>query len=850
MKTKKTTQTKTQPKVSIIVPIYRVEKYLVQCLDSIVNQTLKDIEIILVDEGDMDACRYIIDHYEQTDKRVIAIHEKNGGYGASVNKGFDIAKGEYIGIIESDDFIAPEMFEEMYNYAKQTGADVVKTPYYEYWSKKGDKKDVTKVCHYKDFITKESPKDEAFSIMDYPQQMSVHASLWSGIYKTSYIREKNIRFIQAKGGAYVDVGFRIDTLINTDKIAWLSKPYYYYRVDAEGSTTNNFKLGAMLQRWAEAHEAFETKYKGKYDTVGKYLIIDEYLNTVGQCFNFYPTEEEFKLLQSNLSKIDDKIINESPVLSQDRKAKMLKAKYAKDREDFFSTSSKGPEPAPRKLSLFKKIFSIDRDNQYGHSMTLFGKKIKLYKEPKPVKPAYILEGENNKIIVVENGKERVLQPHEKIPGLRVSWIGSNCTAKIHLPIKFLNTLLYVRGDNSYFEIQSTPFTIDWDTEFSLCYSNSKIIIGKDFSCGRSCYFGGFNDNNQSIIIGDGCMFSHNIRTTVSDGHVMYSELTHQILNKAKDIKIGNHVWIGGNVRILKGVTLSDDTIVGTMTLLNKPFLESNVIIAGIPAKIIERNVNWSRAQNEKNLPEDIKSKLDFNPSFTNSNKCKIVGKNNKLIFVENGVEEVATNADKLPAGLRISINGDNNTVKIHLPLEEAANSFIEIDNNGAYVEVGEKVTIINMYIRCCFSENQKCIIGKETILRGGAIVLDECTSCYIGEYCRLSGGLEVRGADGHTILDKDSKEILNRPKNAIKIGDHCWFGLGVRVQKGAIVPNGTIVGAMSIITKQFEKENTILVGAPAKVVKENVIWTGHSIYSLEKQNPDVYELIKKGVFVS
>lgn len=96
-----------QPKISVIVPIYKVEKYLVQCIDSILNQTLKDIEVILVDEGDRDACRFIIDHYEQNDKRVKAIHEKNGGYGASVNKGMEIAVGEYISIIESDDFIEP-----------------------------------------------------------------------------------------------------------------------------------------------------------------------------------------------------------------------------------------------------------------------------------------------------------------------------------------------------------------------------------------------------------------------------------------------------------------------------------------------------------------------------------------------------------------------------------------------------------------------------------------------------------------------------------------------------------------------------------------------------------------------
>ena len=123
------------PKVSVIVPIYKVEKYLVQCIDSIINQTLKDIEIILVDEGDMDACRYIIDHYEQTDSRVKTIHEKNGGYGASVNKGLDIATGEYVAIVESDDFIEPEMYEEMYAYAKKLDADIVNTPYYEYWDK-------------------------------------------------------------------------------------------------------------------------------------------------------------------------------------------------------------------------------------------------------------------------------------------------------------------------------------------------------------------------------------------------------------------------------------------------------------------------------------------------------------------------------------------------------------------------------------------------------------------------------------------------------------------------------------------------------------------------------------------
>ena len=180
---------KKQIKVSIIVPIYKVEKYLVQCIDSIINQTLKDIEIILVDEGDKDACRYIIGHYEQTDNRVVAIHKKNGGYGASVNNGIDIARGEYIGIVESDDFIKAEMFEELYKYAHKLNADVVKSPYYEYYEKDKNRPESINDCHWRRWTLK-VPQDKLFSLKDHPVFVSFHASLWSAIYKTSYLRKQ------------------------------------------------------------------------------------------------------------------------------------------------------------------------------------------------------------------------------------------------------------------------------------------------------------------------------------------------------------------------------------------------------------------------------------------------------------------------------------------------------------------------------------------------------------------------------------------------------------------------------------------------------------------------------------
>lgn len=350
-----------EPKITVIVPIYKVEKYLVQCIDSILAQTLKDIEVILVDEGDLDLCRAIIDMYEfggKKDLRIRTIHEKNGGYGASVNKGMDIARGEYISIIESDDFIEPTMYEEMYEYAKKLDADVVKTPYYEYWEKTSLTPEKKKICNYAEYIAEVCPKDKTFSVLDYPQLMSIHASLWSGIYKTSYMRKKNIRFIEAKGGAYVDVGFRIDTLINTDKVAWLDKAFYNYRLTNETSTTNNFNLTAMLQRWEEAHKKFVAMPE-IYEKVGPELVLEEYLNTAAYLFNDYPvTQAHIAKMQELFNYIPDSVIKNSTCLTDLAKKTMLDLKYGnitRKRKIKWYSSSLKIHKKKTSIYLFRKL---------------------------------------------------------------------------------------------------------------------------------------------------------------------------------------------------------------------------------------------------------------------------------------------------------------------------------------------------------------------------------------------------------------------------------------------------------------------------------------------------------------
>lgn len=326
------------PKVSVIVPVYKVDKYLTQCLNSIVNQTMEELEIIIVDEGDHDRCREIIDFFEKNDPRIIAPHQKNGGYGASCNLGIEMARGEYLAIVESDDYIEPEMYEEMYEYAKALGADVIKTPYSETFSN-GEKRD----CNYRKWIAASCPQNTCFSVKEFNALLSVHASLWSGLYKTSYMHEKNIGFIKAKGGAYVDVGFRIDTLINTDKVAWLDKPFYNYRVDSEGSTTNNFKIGPMLSRWEEVHKHLSTNGHNDYNEYyGNALIIDEYLNTLGWLALIDISKNELQQMYQIFDQISEDLIQKTDVLTQNQKCAILKFK-------------RNPSAYYRKMKIHRKL---------------------------------------------------------------------------------------------------------------------------------------------------------------------------------------------------------------------------------------------------------------------------------------------------------------------------------------------------------------------------------------------------------------------------------------------------------------------------------------------------------------
>lgn len=210
--------------VSIIVPVYNVEKYLLQCLNSILSQTLYNIEIICIDDGSTDGSGQIIDTVASKDKRVKVIHQANAGYGASMNAGLDMAVGEYIGVVESDDYILPDMFESLYRAAVQNDLDMVKSDAY-YWI---ETEDFLSRIHSRSM---DSLYDKVLDGWDRNYFFAFYMNIWTGIYKRDFLTDHAIRFHESPGASYQDNGFWMQTCIYADRAMWLNKAFYYYRQD-------------------------------------------------------------------------------------------------------------------------------------------------------------------------------------------------------------------------------------------------------------------------------------------------------------------------------------------------------------------------------------------------------------------------------------------------------------------------------------------------------------------------------------------------------------------------------------------------------------------------------------------
>lgn len=223
-------------KVSVIIPIYNVAAYLEECLDCVVNQTLQEMEIICMNDGSTDHSEKIVQDFARKDDRIIAVNKKNAGYGHSVNLGVRIAQGEYIGIVEPDDFLRLDMMEELYQIAHEMQLDVVKADFTIVRGPAGKRTySRQKICKSYDLYRRVTNADKEPDIF--------HASLftWAGIYRRKFLSDHGIWHNETPGASFQDNGFWFQVFVKAQSVYFVDKAYYYLRRDNPDSSIKSTK---------------------------------------------------------------------------------------------------------------------------------------------------------------------------------------------------------------------------------------------------------------------------------------------------------------------------------------------------------------------------------------------------------------------------------------------------------------------------------------------------------------------------------------------------------------------------------------------------------------------------------
>lgn len=272
-------------KVSVIVPVYNVYEYLDKCLNSLVNQTLKNIEIIVVNDGSPDNSEEIINKYVKEYSNVYSYKKENGGLSSARNYGLKYAKGEYIAFIDSDDFVELNMLEEMYNKAKEDNSDIVICDYYSLEEK--EKRYIN--CHLK--MSSNSKKEYLLS----------PPNAWIRLIKKEIMDKEKF----TEGLYYEDLDINPRLFIHANKISYVEKPLYNYLVRS-GSIMGQKKFNTKLLDIFIVLDNNKRILEKKYFPELEYLYITHLLRTATLRFLDYPEAMEY------LDKINGIMKNDFP----------------------------------------------------------------------------------------------------------------------------------------------------------------------------------------------------------------------------------------------------------------------------------------------------------------------------------------------------------------------------------------------------------------------------------------------------------------------------------------------------------------------------------------------------------
>lgn len=215
-----------KPGVSVLVPVYNVERYLRQCMDALCAQTLHDLEVVCINDGSTDGSLSLLQEYAARDSRITLIDKANSGYGASMNAGLEAAGGDYIGIVEPDDFPSIKMFKTLYDMAVKHGCDLVKSNFFEY---RGGRDFPIENLHA-------FPYRRPFDPVERPGIICTMPTIWTGLYSRRMVRDKGICFRETPGASFQDTSFVLKAWFASRRCVLVKRPLLHYRMDNPGSS--------------------------------------------------------------------------------------------------------------------------------------------------------------------------------------------------------------------------------------------------------------------------------------------------------------------------------------------------------------------------------------------------------------------------------------------------------------------------------------------------------------------------------------------------------------------------------------------------------------------------------------
>lgn len=265
------------PLISVLVPCCNVEKYLRQCLDSIINQTYTELEIICLNDGSTDSTPDILREYEKKDSRILVVDKPNSGYGATMNLGLKMAKGKYIGIVESDDYIEPSMYEILCKEAEKENLDITRCRFIER----------NEVTHQDEVETFYYVKDngKVFKPVEVPTSLLIKPSIWAALYSSKFLKDTGIYFLETPGASYQDTSFSFKALSMARRVRFLPDVLHNYRINPASSVSSPGKVfcvcdeEAEIRRYVKEHGRYEElkgimalrafcSYKWNYNRLG------------------------------------------------------------------------------------------------------------------------------------------------------------------------------------------------------------------------------------------------------------------------------------------------------------------------------------------------------------------------------------------------------------------------------------------------------------------------------------------------------------------------------------------------------------------------------------------------------